>query len=576
MTLRSRPVLDRKHRPRWQDELRTQQLTIVGFAIAIAIALGIFGAAAWNGYWEAHLRPVAAVAGTTFLRSDLAVRERILTAETIAEAREIGAQMVGGPRDQLLQQQIDSLELRLSGIETAATESLVDGAVLAEGADALDLEVTDDELEAGLTDRFTLPERMRAALILVHALPDDAEPDAEPTDEQLEAARVEAQAALDRVEGGEDFAEVATEVSDDFTSSVGGELGWFAPDDAAYGEYAELLAGAEVGDLVGPVEVERGYAVLRLVDRRAETREGGLREELTAQGVGEDDYRAYLRTQLLLDEYRDHFEADVVVSPAAQQRVAQIVIRPVTGTATEQVRARHILVQPDPEAETQADATDEQWEAALAEARDVVDLAREPDADWFELAEEYSDEPGAGARGGDLGWFDPVDNNFVPAFTAGVASIEVGEVSDPIRTEFGWHVIEKTGSRESPQAQAADLVEQLRADPDSFGAVAREASEDYATAAENGELGWVARYQLDHLREEAVFGLDEVGEISEPVEDANGITIYRLLESSDEREIEAERLTQIREAGFERWLDEEIRAGVETWVDPQFSSSTAA
>ena len=43
MTIRSRPVLDRKHRPRWQDELRTQQLTVIGFAVAIAIALGIFG-----------------------------------------------------------------------------------------------------------------------------------------------------------------------------------------------------------------------------------------------------------------------------------------------------------------------------------------------------------------------------------------------------------------------------------------------------------------------------------------------------------------------------------------------------
>ena len=61
MSFRSRPVLDRKHRPRWQDELRTQQLIVVGFALAIALALGIFGAAAWNGYWETHFSPVATV-----------------------------------------------------------------------------------------------------------------------------------------------------------------------------------------------------------------------------------------------------------------------------------------------------------------------------------------------------------------------------------------------------------------------------------------------------------------------------------------------------------------------------------
>ena len=39
MTIRSRPVLDRKHRPRWQDELRTQQLTIIGFTGTLLMKL---------------------------------------------------------------------------------------------------------------------------------------------------------------------------------------------------------------------------------------------------------------------------------------------------------------------------------------------------------------------------------------------------------------------------------------------------------------------------------------------------------------------------------------------------------
>ena len=46
MSFRNRPVLDRKHRPRWQDELRTQQLIVAGSALAIAVAVGIFAAAA--------------------------------------------------------------------------------------------------------------------------------------------------------------------------------------------------------------------------------------------------------------------------------------------------------------------------------------------------------------------------------------------------------------------------------------------------------------------------------------------------------------------------------------------------
>ena len=575
MTIRSRPVLDRKHRPRWQDELRTQQLTVIGFAVAIAIALGIFGAAAWNGYWEAHLRPVAAVAGTSFTRGDLAVREEIITAETIAEITELQSQM-GGPRDQILQQQIDSLSTRLNSIPTTATESLVDGAVLTKQADEFGVAVEDEAVDAEIAERFRRPERVAAQLILVDPLPDDAEADAEPTEEQQAAAREEAEEARDRVEGDEAFATVATELSDDFTAASGGVLGWFEEDDAAYAEYFDALADAEVGDVVGPVETERGFAVLELLERREETTEGGLGELLESQGVDDAAYRDFVREELLVGAYETHFAEEVVSDEAPQRRVAEIVIQPVEGEAVPQERARHVLVQPDPEAESQADATDEQWDAALEEAREVEELVSDPDADWFAIAEEHSDDTGSAARGGDLGWSDPANSPYVTEFGATLADLEVGEVSDPVRTEFGYHVIQKTGERESPQAQAAELVEELRADPDSFAETARRVSEA-ETAADGGELGWVAPYQLDPMLEQAVFELTEVGQISDPIEAESGaITIYQLLEISEGRDIEEDRLDDILAAGFERWLDDEVRSPVETWIDPQFASTTAA
>ena len=576
MTIRSRPVLDRKHRPRWQDELRTQQLTIIGFAVAIAVALGIFGAAAWNGYWESHLRPVAAVEGEHFTRGDLDTRERIIAAEAIAKISELQDQM-GGPRDQVLQQQIDSLSQTLNSVATEATESLVDGAVLASRADEFGVSVDEDEVDAEIANRFRLPERVRASLILVEALPDDAEPDAEPTDEQLAAARDAAQAALDRVEEGEDFAAVATDVSDDFTAAAGGDLGWFSDADVAYDDYFDALADAEPEDLVGPIETERGYAVLRLTARREATSEGGLDALLEAQGVSDAAYRQHVREELLVDAFQAHFAEEVVVSPAAQRRVAEIVIRPLTGEAVPQERARHVLVQPDPDAQSQEDATDEQWDAALAEAEDVRDQVSAENADWFAIAEEHSDDTGSGSRGGDLGWYDPEASPFVEEFTTALADLEIGEISEPIRTDFGWHVIQKTAERESPQAQAADLVTELRADPDAFAETATLVSENHETAQEGGEVGWVAPFQLDAAREAAVFALTEVGEISEPVEDPSiGLTIYQLLETSESEEIEEDRLEQIRSSGFQRWLDDEVRSGVETWIDPQFVSTTAA
>ncbi|HEX7171827.1 MAG TPA: peptidylprolyl isomerase [Candidatus Limnocylindria bacterium] len=576
MTIRSRPVLDRRHRPRWQDELRSQQLTIIGFAVAIAVALGIFGAAAWNGYWESHLRPVAAVGGEHFTRGDLDTRERIITAEAIAKITELNEQL-GGPRDQVLQQEIESLSQRLNDLSTEATNSLVDGAVLASRADEFGVAVGDDEVEAEVADRFRLPERVRARLLLAEALPDDAEPDAEPTEEQLAAARDAAQAALDRIEQGEEFAAVATDVSDDFTAAGGGDLGWFSDADVAYDEYFDALADAEPEDLVGPVETERGYAVLQLTERREATSEDGLDALLEAQGVTDAAYREHVRQELLVDAFQDHFAEEVVVSPTAQRRVAEIVIRPLSAEAVPQERARHVLVQPDPDAESQEDATDEQWDAALTEAAEVRALVTAEDADWFAIAEEHSDDTGSGGRGGDLGWYDPAASPFVEEFGAALAELEVGEVSEPVRTDFGWHVIQKTGERESPQAQAADLVEELRADPDAFARTATLVSENHETAQEGGEVGWIAPFELDAAREEAAFALTEVGEISDPVEDPTiGLTIYQLLETSESEEIEEERLEQIRNSGFQRWLDDEVRSGVDTWVDPQFTTTTAA
>ena len=575
MTLRSRPVLDRKHRPRWQDELRTQQLIVVGFAIAIAVAIGIFGAAAWNGYWESHARPVAVAAGVTLDRADLAQRETILTMELVAELNELQSQLSGGPRDQILNQQIQALNQQASNLTATAVESLVDGEVLRSRADEFGVGVNEADVDAEVATRVALAERVNANLILVEALPEDAEPDAEPTDKQRRVALEEAEAARDRIEGGEAFATVAAEVSDDFTAQTGGALGWFGDDDVAYDEYFDAMADASDGDLVGPIETDRGAALLELVARREATASGPLVDLLRSNGISDEEYREYVASDLLPDAYRDHFESEVVVSPAPQRRVAQIAIAPVQGEAVPQERARHVLVQPDPDLDDQAEASDEQWAEAEAEAREVREMLEADDADWAAIAAEHSDDTGSASRGGDLGWYDPANPQFVPEFTAALDALEVGEISDPVRTDFGWHVIQKTGERESPRVQAEEIHEQLTEDPDAFAELAMQHSEDAETAAEGGVLGWVARYQLGRAQEEAVFGLAEVGDVS-PIIDAgtDGLVIYRLLDVSESREIDDDRLEAIRTNGFERWLDEVVRIGVETWLDPQYETST--
>nr|WP_281285831.1 peptidylprolyl isomerase [Persicimonas caeni] len=98
----------------------------------------------------------------------------------------------------------------------------------------------------------------------------------------------------------------------------------------------------------------------------------------------------------------------------------------------EQVRARHILVKVAKGA-TAAEETEARQRAA-----DLVQKAKRPNADFGELAKKHSEGPSA-SRGGDLGYFPR--QRMVPEFSKAAFSLNPGEISQPVRTQFGFHVI---------------------------------------------------------------------------------------------------------------------------------------
>ncbi len=102
-----------------------------------------------------------------------------------------------------------------------------------------------------------------------------------------------------------------------------------------------------------------------------------------------------------------------------------------------QTRARHILISPD-QIRTEADAE--------AQARSIYNRIREG-ASFDDLARAHSDDVGSAARGGDLGWVNPGET--VPAFEQAMQGLAVGEISSPIRSQFGWHIIEVLERRET-------------------------------------------------------------------------------------------------------------------------------
>jgi parvulin-like peptidyl-prolyl isomerase len=239
-----------------------------------------------------------------------------------------------------------------------------------------------------------------------------------------------------------------------------------------------------------------------------------------------------------------------------------------------QQRLRHFLAQPLPGQSDQSTATAAQWAAALARAEAFRAEATKPNADWFALA-TGSDDSGSSTRGGDLGWYDPASSNFVPEFKTGIAALTVGEISQPVKTQFGYHIIEITGTRTTPGDQANQLVTTLRQHPDQFAQLAKEQSEDPSTASNGGDLGWVIHYQLEKSRSDAIFAMTKPDQISDPVQTTSGFYVFKLIDSSPFRWVPALQLADVRQSGFNRWLTE-IRDGASTWVDPQFAAAPAA
>lgn len=124
----------------------------------------------------------------------------------------------------------------------------------------------------------------------------------------------------------------------------------------------------------------------------------------------------------------------------------------VTAMVTE-TRARHILIQPN--AIRDDEASREEIQNLYQRLQSGEDLA--------DLAKEHSDDPGSANQGGDLGWRAP--GSFVPAFETKLGEMEVGQVSQPFRSQFGWHIIEVLDRRErdnGAEVQRAQAREAIR------------------------------------------------------------------------------------------------------------------
>ncbi len=109
-----------------------------------------------------------------------------------------------------------------------------------------------------------------------------------------------------------------------------------------------------------------------------------------------------------------------------------------------QVRVRHILIKPS------AILNDDKAKAKLAELREQIISG---DGEFGDLAKDHSEDIGSKLQGGEMDWTVP--DTFVPEFADTIRSAKIGEISEPFKTQFGWHILEVLERRQEDLTKEA-------------------------------------------------------------------------------------------------------------------------
>lgn len=189
-----------------------------------------------------------------------------------------------------------------------------------------------------------------------------------------------------------------------------------------------------------------------------------------AAGELSSQYNVWLNTlqenaDIEASQYRNFVRLDIL-----RDKMRQVIGEEAPRMA-EQAHARHILISTafDPpldedgepielSPEEQAEA-EEQLEAEAKQTADELVERLKNGADFAELAEQFSDDPGSRLEGGDLGFV--TQGTFVAPVDEAVFGLPIGEISEPIQSQFGWHIIEVL-ERAERELSAADYTQAQR------------------------------------------------------------------------------------------------------------------
>lgn len=236
-----------------------------------------------------------------------------------------------------------------------------------------------------------------------------------------------------------------------------------------------------------------------------------------------------------LSKYREQLVQPYLQNPEATENL----IREAYDRTVEEVNASHILVMLEPDAKP-ADTL--KAFQKISEARTKIVNG----ADFDSIARAYSEDPSVKMNNGSLGYFSAF--SMVYAFENAAYQTAVNEVSEPFRTQFGYHILGVNDKRESPgEVQVAhimvkndttvlkqskekidEIYKKLEQGGD-FATIAKEHSDDLSSSQKGGVLPKFGTGRMIKSFEDVAFNLENEGDFSTPFESDYGWHILKLL-----------------------------------------------
>ena len=237
-------------------------------------------------------------------------------------------------------------------------------------------------------------------------------------------------------------------------------------------EYYEKMKESNISTLIDMIDKEIFDEMFKDKDTKEEDESINKQIEQIKSYYGEDEesYKSIikqyfgvesedeLKDKLRLDYRRNKAVEEYIIKNIKDDEIKKYYDDNITG----EIKASHILISVD----VKSDATDEEKtkaeEKALKEAKDIIKKLDKGE-DFSKLAKKSSDDKATATNGGDLGYFQPSD--MTESFADAVKELKVKEYTkEPVKTEYGYHIILKTGEKDKPKLDEVkdDIKEKIK------------------------------------------------------------------------------------------------------------------